>query len=178
MEPIWQLLRTKTKKVGWSAAHKDCLRSIIPNRQYPQTRVKSCGWSTHDRSLFCLSDLVDSEAQGDSTTQQQQQQEDRQTHQQGDDPGSSASPPLQQLQAKSRTFEDVVEATPDQIARAPKGDLLHRHWKCLRTDALRKQHAREADIRAANLRERGGHPTWGRALTVRPSMPLRTKSKV
>ena len=42
-QPVWQLLRTKTKEEGWTAAHKGCLRTIISNRQFPQTRVKSCG---------------------------------------------------------------------------------------------------------------------------------------
>ena len=79
MEPIWQLLRTKTKEVGWSAAHKGCLRSIIPNRQYPQARVKNCGWATHDRCLFCLSDLVDAESPHSGVQQQQQRQQDVQT---------------------------------------------------------------------------------------------------
>ena len=62
MEPIWQLLRTRTNEEGWTAAGKGCLKSVISNRQFPQTRVKSCGWSTHDRCLLCLSDLVDAES--------------------------------------------------------------------------------------------------------------------
>ena len=61
MEPIWQLLRTVTKEEGWNATHKGCLRSAIANRQFPQTRVKSCGWSLHDRCLMCLSTVVDAD---------------------------------------------------------------------------------------------------------------------
>ena len=122
MEPVWQLLGTKTKEEGWTAAHKGCLRSIISNRQFPQTRVKSCGWSSHDRCLLCLSDLVDAEIPHSDDQQQQQQQ------------------------AKKRTANDVVVATPDQIERAPKGDLMHRHWACKRTDAVRKQFTREKTI--------------------------------
>ena len=74
MEPIWQLLRTKTKEDGWNATHKGCLKSIIAYKQFPQTRVKSCGWSEHDRFLLCLSGIVDEEALGGDNPQQQQQQ--------------------------------------------------------------------------------------------------------
>ena len=62
MEPIWQLLRPKTNDGNWTAAHKGCLRSVMANRQFPQTRVMKCGWSSHDRCLLCLSEIVDAES--------------------------------------------------------------------------------------------------------------------
>ena len=72
----------------------------------------------------------------------------------------------------------MVVATPDQIERAPKGDLMHRHWTCKRTDAVRKQFAREEDIRTANQLEVREHPSWERGLTARPSLAFRKKSAV
>ena len=158
MEPIWQLLRTDTKEEGWNATHKGCLRSAIPNRQFPQTRVKSCGWSQHDRCLMCLSTIVDNDDVKADGTQQQQQKQKMQ-------------------QRSSRTFRDEVVATAEQIGRAPKGDLIHRIWSCKHTDPLRTQFAREADVRAARQLESRGHPTWERGLTPRPTLPLKKRSK-
>ena len=45
MEPIWQLLNTKSNDKDWTETHNGCLRSAMANRQYPQTRVMMCGWS-------------------------------------------------------------------------------------------------------------------------------------
>ena len=78
MEPIWQLLRPVTKEEGWTATHKGCLKSVMAYRQFPQTRVKSCGWSEHDRCLMCLSTIVDADAGKIDNSQQQQQQQQQQ----------------------------------------------------------------------------------------------------
>ena len=78
MEPIWQPLRTKPEEDGWDATHKGCLKSILANRQFPQTRVKNCGWSQHDRCLLCLSGIADNDGQESSDSQQQQQQQQQQ----------------------------------------------------------------------------------------------------
>jgi hypothetical protein len=67
MEPIWQLLGTKTKIEGWNQQHKGALKSAVAGRQYPQTRVKQCGWSEHDRCLFCLWKIVGCEADKDES---------------------------------------------------------------------------------------------------------------
>ena len=82
----------------------------------------------------------------------------------------------QQQQRVSRTFRDEVVATMEQVDKAPKGDLMHRHWECKHTEPLRKKLARETDIRAANQLVIRGHPTWERGLSVRPSLPLKRKS--
>ena len=95
MEPIWQLLKPKTKDEDWFAAHKGCLRSVMANRQYPQTRVKKCGWSSHDRCLLCLSEIVDAESGG--------------------------------RDKRPMTVKDAVVATPEQLCKAPKDDLIHRN---------------------------------------------------
>ena len=146
MEPIWQLLRTVTKEDGWNATHKGCLRSVMAKRQFPQTRVKSCGWSSHDKCLLCLSAIVDAEIlDGDNPQQQQQQppgdtsRSDRLLSQQPVPPadcrltcgpcgvGSVGAPGQgqqqqqpQQQQRDTRTFKDEVIATDEQIERAPE----------------------------------------------------------
>ena len=127
MEPIWQLLKLKTSDKDWNAAHKGCLKSVMANKQYPQTRVKKCGWSLHDRCLLCLRGIVDAESGGRGKL--------------------------------PRTVKDAVVATPEQLCKAPKGDLIHRNWACKHTEALRKLHARESDVRMANEVEVRGHPS-------------------
>ena len=62
IEPIWQLLKPKSKEQNWTAAHKGCLQSVMANRQYTQSRVMQCGWAQHDRCLLCLSKMVDAES--------------------------------------------------------------------------------------------------------------------
>ena len=83
----------------------------------------------------------------------------------------------QQQQRDARTFRDEVVATSEQIGRAPKGDLVHRHWICEHIKQPRQKFAREADIRAARQLEARGHPTWERGLTARPTLPLKRQSK-
>ena len=61
MEPVWQLLNTKAKNDSWNEKHKAGLRSAAAGRQFPQARVKMCGWANHDRCLTCLSRIVESE---------------------------------------------------------------------------------------------------------------------
>jgi hypothetical protein len=61
MEPIWQLLKAKSGDKDWTAVQKGCLRSVMAGRQFPQSRVKACGWSTHDRCLTCLNEIVETE---------------------------------------------------------------------------------------------------------------------
>ena len=65
MEPIWQLLNTKQKDEQWNNGHKGALRSAMAGRQFTQLRVKQCGWSTHERCLFCLWRLVKRDADAD-----------------------------------------------------------------------------------------------------------------
>ena len=77
-----------------------------------------------------------------------------------------------------KTFRDSVKATPEQILKAPRGDLIHRIWKCKHTEHLRCRHAPEADVRAMKDVEARGHPAWERGLTVRPTPPRKNRSKV
>ena len=61
MEPLWQLLNTKTRDDGWNEKHKSGLRSAAAGRQYTQSRVKLRGWPNHDRCLVCLNEIVERE---------------------------------------------------------------------------------------------------------------------
>ena len=144
IEPIWQLLSTKSKEQNWTAAHKGCLQSVMANRQFTQSRVMQCGWAKHDRCLLCLSRIVDAECnvQGGS----------------------------------KRTMKDAVEATADQISKAPRGDLVHRLWGCQVTKPVRDELAPEHDVRTVADVDVRGHPAWERALVTRPSLPLKRRS--
>ena len=87
-----------------------------------------CGWSSHDRCLLCLHDIVEAE--------------------QGEQHGHR------------RTAKDTVEATPEQIASAPRGDLIHRTWNRKHTEPLRQKGAPAADTRTARNVDVSGHPAW------------------
>ena len=62
IEPIQQLLSTKKKDANWLPVHKGALRSAWAGRQFPQVRVMKCGWSLHNKCIFCLHDIVEKEA--------------------------------------------------------------------------------------------------------------------
>ena len=64
MEPIWSLLNSKAREAEWTAQHKGSLSSAIAGRQYIQTRVMRNGWATHNRCIFCLHDIVESDKKG------------------------------------------------------------------------------------------------------------------
>ena len=144
IEPLWQLLKPNTKEHNWTAAHRGCLRSVVANRQFTQSRVMQCGWALHDRCLLCLSRIVEAE---------------------GNEQGGS-----------KRSVRDAIEATADQINRAPRGDLVHRHWGCPVTKPVRDELAPQQDVRTAADVNVRGHPAWERALVTRPTMPLKRRS--
>ena len=100
MEPIWHALHSKTCAGRWDKQQKGSFKSACAGRQFPQTRVKACGWSTHDRCLVCLHKIV----------------EDEKRHTRG----SEAE--------KKPSLRDKVEATDDQLRRAPVGNLCHSIW--------------------------------------------------
>ena len=108
MEPIWNLLKAKTVSRDWTEAHKGCLKSAAACRQYTQVRVMQCGWAQHNRCTLCLHHIVEADK----------------TQSEGSD-------------AKTRSAKELITATPEQICRAPKGDLVHRAWKCMALDSLR-----------------------------------------
>ena len=62
MEPVYGLLKSNRNDAGWNPVLRGCLRSVVAGRQYPQVRVKAAGWAKHDKCLFCLHDIVKSEA--------------------------------------------------------------------------------------------------------------------
>ena len=85
LEPIWRLLKGTGKGTKLSEAEKGCLRSLIANRQFTQSRMKACGWADHDRCTVCLQAIVEEDAKAN----------------------------LQYIQPK--THKDKVEAIDEQI---------------------------------------------------------------
>ena len=148
MEPIWQLLNTKRHNDTWNGAHKGCLRSAIAGRQFPQVRCKQCGWAVHDRCTLCLNDVVEAES------------------------------PKRSTERKEKTGRDLIDATQEQIDKAPRGDIIHRNWNCQHLEPLRVKHARSEDVRTARDVDVLGHPAWEKGLLLRPAMPLIRKSAV
>jgi len=147
MEPIWNLLKSKTASRNWTEAHKGCLKSAAAGRQYTQVRVMQCGWAQHNRCTLCLHRIVEVDK----------------TQSEGSD-------------AKTRSAKELIIATLEQICRAPKGDLVHRAWKFIALDSLRCEKARGEDICTARSVDINGHPAWERGLLTRPSLPMVKKS--
>ena len=58
MEPIWKLLMSNRNDKDWNPSLRGALRSIIANRQWPQSRVHASGWSKHDKCNVCLNDVI------------------------------------------------------------------------------------------------------------------------
>ena len=58
IEPVWSALNTKKVAKRWSGKQKGSYKSAMTGRQYTQSRVKVCEWSTHDRCLLCLHKIV------------------------------------------------------------------------------------------------------------------------
>ena len=77
-----------------------------------------------------------------------------------------------------RTAKDTVEATPEQIASAPRGDLIHRTWNCKHTEPLRQKGAPAVDTRTARNVDVSGHLAWEKGLLARPTIPRKKRSKV
>ena len=112
MTPIWNLLKSKQNDEEWNPTLRGGLRSVLANRQYPQARVKAAGWAVQDRCLLCLHDIVSGDRFGDSNVPLPEE-------------AAAAEIVLQQRKP--------VEATEEQISRAPVGSLHHRDWTCKST---------------------------------------------
>ena len=94
----------------------------------------------------------------------------------GSSSSSSSNPLMEDADGargrKRKNHKDNVEASDDQLARAPKGNLHHRLWRgdCLKE--LRHKHATKEDIDTVNSCEVAGNPAWERALVPRPTLPM------
>ena len=148
MEPLWQLLNSKTNSEQWNPDFRGCLRSAFAGRQYPQTRVMAAGWADHNKCISCLSAIVDSETAN-----------------------------LSEGEKEKRTMRHPVVASPEQILKAPVGNLNHRIWTgaCLHED--RCSHAPPVDVAVANHHDTSGNPAWERALVPRPPLPKKGKHR-
>ena len=146
MEPLWQLINSKVNNEQWNPDFRGCLKSAFAGRQYPQTRVMAAGWADHNRCISCLSAIVDSEAVNTGG-----------------------------VDKEKRTMRDPVVASPQQVLKAPVGNLNHRIWSggCLNAD--RCTHAPAADVAVAKHHDISGNPAWERALVPRPPLPKKRK---
>ena len=91
-----------------------------------------------------------------------------------DVPGQGEAPSKRQDKVRHK-----VEATAEQVAAAPVGNLGHRIWRCQSEwmTGLRKKWASPDDVATANQCNVEGHPAWERALVPRPSKPMTKASK-
>jgi hypothetical protein len=154
MEPIWQLLNSRQNDDEWNPTLRGSLRSALANRQYPQSRVKAAGWSTHDRCLFCLNSLIE-----DSMSCCAMRDRCNEIKVEG--------------KAKSSRRNLGLEATPEVMAAAPKGTINHRIFKCPRLEESRVKHAPK-ELVAAGI----AHPgplDFDRAMRQRPPKPTTKK---
>ena len=72
-----------------------------------------------------------------------------------------------------------VKPTPEQVRKAPVGNLFHRIWKCgcEHLKVQREKWARPADLRTIEACQLQGHPGWERALMPMPGKPLKKKAQ-
>ena len=93
-EPIYKLLNSKKNDSEWNATLMGMLRSIVANRQFPQSRCYQAAWVQHPKCIFCLHAEVSGQklvatlgsgqaseeggSDGQSRQQQQQQQQQQQ----------------------------------------------------------------------------------------------------
>ena len=141
MGPIWQLLKSRQNDENWNPSLRGGLRSVLANRQYPQVRAFAAGWATHNKCFFCFHQLADLGARTVRRT-------------------SSKGKTRQNDQAKQDKIRYKVEATAEQIAEAPVGNLGHRIWKCQAEYMvkLRERWAAPADLATTMQCDTEGHP--------------------
>lgn len=72
---------------------------------------------------------------------------------------------------EARTARVNVEASDEQLATAPTGDLNHRLWAGDCLGLLRKENAHVDDLQVIRHCNVKGHPPWEQALMVRPPLP-------
>eukprot|EP00973_Karenia_brevis_P016117 2203581-Karenia_brevis.AAC.1 len=58
MSPVWSLLNSTQNDEEWNAPLRGALRSVLAGRQWPQQRCFAAGWTSHNRCLFCLRDVM------------------------------------------------------------------------------------------------------------------------
>ena len=148
MEPITKLLKSKANNEDWNPVLMGSLRSAIAGRQYPQARVFAAGWADHNKRLFCLHKIAGA---GVATA--------RRTRIQGKT--------SQEEVTRRSKVRHKVEATAEQIAQAPVGNLVHRIWKCPSEwmSKLRSKWAQPGSVATSQHCSVEGHLAWERGLT-------------
>ena len=53
LKPLWKALRP-SHVPSWNEAHQAGLRSAFADRQWPQDRCWTAGWTQHDRCMLCV----------------------------------------------------------------------------------------------------------------------------
>ena len=53
-EPIFKLLGSRRKDSEWNATLRGMLKSVVANRQFPQSRCYQAGWVQHSKCICCL----------------------------------------------------------------------------------------------------------------------------
>ena len=175
MEPITKLLKSKANNEDWNPALRGSLRSAIAGRQYPQARVFAAGWSVHNKCLLCLHQL----AMAGSTSSRRTRIKGKTKpphHVISDEVLVHGESPAQ----RQDRVRHKVEATAEQVAAAPVGNLGHRLWRCQSEwmTTLRKKWASPENVVVASQCNIEGHPAWERALVPRPTKPMTKTSKV
>ena len=91
--------------------------------------MRAAGWAEHDRCLICLNGLVEKEAPRTAENLQVVVTT------------PSCTETAVRGESTKRSIRDVVRATPEQIERAPRGNIVHRLWNGSCLGQLRCTHA-------------------------------------
>ena len=163
-EPIFKLIGSKRNDEGWNPFLRGMLKSVVANRQFPQSRCHQAGWVQHPKCIFCLHTEVTGEQLHAKLCKE------RSVGTAGDhdrDKGWQRQPGGQVGKNGERKEEPMhTKATAEQIEASPNGTLAHRNYCCKALGGERSKHAPAALVQAAreyangNLAfERALHPS-------------------
>ena len=127
---------------------KGVLMSVVSARQFTQARVFAAGWSDHNRCLACLQRIaLSEESEGERELRIKREEQSR----------------------KTGIFR--VQATEQQLAKAPVGNDFHRVWACPTSKPSRILHASPQDRGRTKDGWGAGRLAMERALVPRPPPP-------
>ena len=179
-DPIYKLLRSKSRGVDWNPVLIGALKSITANRQYPQHRCYQAGWVVQFRCLFCLHTAVSGQqlvasmpevATISSSDNSSSSASNQCQHRMDPAPEglSSTSMPSSSTFVSSSSVANLLpspevpstkqalheSATPEQIVAAPVGTLAHRNYVCPALKKERVEHAPSASCTEPRCKPKG-----------------------
>jgi len=178
-----QYPQTRVFAAGWPLHNRCilCLYNIVQedaakNTSDDQQRQAQNQQPGQDRSIGCEVERAPTGAPSNRSLTRADTERDA-----GSTEDGSSNLPTEAMKVKGQKQDPkerikAVEATEEQINRAPVGNSNHRIWRCPASpmEEARQKWARPEDRRKEASCDVAGHPAWERGLMPKPSPP-RTK---